>query len=226
MARSARAFVLRHTYLRPVPGLGDLRLHLADDVLPLWHAVQVETADPDAALPYWAFAWSGGLALAHYLCDHPDAVAGRAVLDLASGSGICAVAAAQAGAASVVATDIDPFAFEAIGLNARANRQRVSVLERDILDDEPPDVDLILAGDIAYEAAFADRAFRWLRAARARGSEVLVGDPARRYLPVDELVELASYEVRTTTELEDLERKRGWVYALPGATSGAGSTNP
>jgi len=224
MARSARAFVRRQTHLRPVPGLAGLRLHLADDVLPLWHAVQVETADPDAALPYWAFAWSGGLALAHYLRDHPEAVARRAVLDLASGSGLCAIAAAQAGATSVVATDIDPFAAEAIGLNARANRQRVSVIGRDILDDEPPEVDLILAGDIAYEAAFADRAFHWLRKARARGVEVLVGDPARRYLPVDELDELASYEVRTTTELDDLERKRGWVYAFPAATSGAGST--
>ena len=224
MARSARAFVLRQTHLRAVPGLDNLRLQLADEVLPLWHALQIETADLDAALPYWAFAWSGGLALAHYLRDHPESVAGRVVLDLASGSGICAIVAAQAGAATVTATDIDPFATAAIALNARANRQRVSVTARDILDDEPPGVDVILAGDIAYEAGFADRAFGWLRRARARGIEVLVGDPARRYLPVHELAELAFYEVRTTTELEDLERKRGWVYALSPETVGAGST--
>ena len=110
MAASTRSFVLRHTRLRPVPGLTAIRLHLGDEVLPLWHAVQVETRDDDAALPYWAFAWGGGLAIARYLADRPDAVAGRRVFDLASGSGLCAIAAANAGASSVVACDIDPFA--------------------------------------------------------------------------------------------------------------------
>ena len=218
MAASTRSFVLRHTQLRDVPGVDRLRLHLAEDVLILWHAVQVETADDDAPLPYWAFAWSGGLAIAHYLRDHPAVVMGRRVLDLASGSGLCAIVAAQAGAASVTAADIDAFAGAAVSLNGRANRVRVAVIKRDLLDDDPPDdVDVILAGDIAYEARFAERAFAWLRIARTRGIDVLVGDPARRYLPADELVELASYEVRTTTELEDLERTRGWVYALPAA---------
>ena len=221
MARSARAFVLRNTKLRPVPGLENLRLHLADEVLPLWHAVQVETADPDAAMPYWAFAWSGGLALAHYVRDHPETVAGRDILDLASGSGLCAIVAGQAGARSVAASDIDAFAADAIALNARANRQRVAVIGHDILDDDPPDVDVILAGDVAYDAGFADRAFGWLHRARAAGIEVLVGDPGRRYLPVDDLLELAMYQVRTTTELEDLENKRGWVYALRAGNPGS-----
>ena len=99
MAASPRAFVLRHTHLRPVPGLEEIRLHLADEVLPLWHAVQIETDDPDAALPYWAFAWAGGLAIGRYLREHPEAVAGRRVFDLASGSGLCAIAAMHAGAA-------------------------------------------------------------------------------------------------------------------------------
>src|SRR5258706_2220222 len=101
MAASARAFVLRHTRLRPVPGLDEVRLHLADEVLPLWHAVQVETDDPDAALPYWAFAWAGGLAIGRYLRDHPEAVARRRVLDLASGSRIRAGAALPTRATSV-----------------------------------------------------------------------------------------------------------------------------
>ena len=215
MAASARAFVLHHTRLEPVPGIAGIRLHLADEALVLWHAVQVETGDPDAALPYWAFAWGGGLAITRYLEEHPEAVAGRRVLDLASGSGLCAIAAAQAGAASVVAVDIDPFAVAAIGLNARANGRRIAAERGDVLDDEPPaDIDLILAGDVCYEAAFAERAIGWLRRARERGIDVLLGDPGRRYLPADGLVELASYEVRTTTELEDLERKRGWVYTL------------
>jgi predicted nicotinamide N-methyase len=214
MAASARAFVVRHTRLRPVPGLDGIRLHLADEVLPLWHAVQVETRDPDAALPYWAFAWGGGLAIAHYLRDHPEAVAGRRVFDLASGSGLCAVAALRAGASAVTAADIDAFATAAIPLNARANGGRATVVAYDILDDEPPDVDVILAGDCCYEAGLAERVVPWLRRAQDRGVDVLLGDPGRRYLPIDDLVELARYEVRTTTELEDLELKRGWVYTL------------
>jgi predicted nicotinamide N-methyase len=197
-----------------VPGLESLKLHLADEVLPLWRALQLETDDPDAALPYWAFAWSGGLAIAHYLADHPDAVAGRRVLDLGSGSGLCAMAASAAGAATVTAVDIDRYAVTAVGLNARANGQRVTVVERDLLGDAAPDVDVILAGDCWYESDLADRVMPWLRAARGAGIDVLLGDPRRRYLTTDDLTELASYEVRTTTELEDLDHKRSWVYAL------------
>ena len=220
MASSSRAFVLRHTRLRPVPGLEEIRLHLADEVLPLWHAVQHATDDPDAALPYWAFAWGGGLAIARYLRDRPEAVAGRRVLDFASGSGLCAVAALKAGAASATGVDIDPFSAAAISLNARANGVRAAVIQRDILDEELPDVDVILAGDVCYEAGLADRAVTWLERARATGIDVLLGDPGRRYLPTDALVQLAEYEVRTTTELEDLDRKTGWVYAFRAGTGG------
>jgi predicted nicotinamide N-methyase len=209
---AARAFVLRHTQLRPVPGLGSIRLHLADEVLPLWHAVQLETRDADAALPYWAFAWGGGLALARYLAEQAEPVAGRRVLDLGSGSGLVAIAAMRSGATAATGVDIDPFAVAAIGLNARANRLRIESRLGDILDDEPPDTDLILAGDCWYEAAFAARVGAWLGRARERGIEVLVGDPGRRYLPLDDLVELATYQVRTTTELEDMALKEARVY--------------
>jgi predicted nicotinamide N-methyase len=198
-----------------VPGLEEIRLHLADDVLSLWRAVQVETGDPDTALPYWAFAWGGGLAIARHLREHPEVVAGRRVLDLGSGSGLCAIAALRAGASAATGVDIDVFAVAAIDLNARANGQRVTVVRRDVLDMEPPDVDLILAGDCWYEGRLAERMLPWLRSAWARGIDVLVGDPGRRYLPTDELVELAVYDVRTTTELEDLELKKARVYALP-----------
>jgi len=214
MAASSRAFVLRHTRLRAVPGLEEVRLHLADEVLPLWHAVQIETGDPDAALPYWAFAWAGGLAIGRYLREHPEAVAGRRVFDIASGSGLCAIAALHAGATEASGADIDPFAGAAIALNAKANGVRVAGVRRDVLDEEPPDVDVILAGDCWYEAGFAARVTPWLQRARDAGIEVLIGDPGRRYLVTDGLVELGSYDVRTTTELEDLERKRGWVYAM------------
>ncbi len=219
MANSTRAFVLRHTRLRPVPGLEELRLQLADEALVIWHEAQVETGDPDAPMTYWAFAWGGGLAIGRYLREHPEAVAGKRVFDFASGSGLCAIAAMRAGAASAVAADIDPFAASAIDLNARANRCRVAVVRRDVLDDEPPDADVILAGDCYYEARLAERALPWLLRARDAGIDVLVGDPGRRYLPTEELVELAAYDVRTTTELEDLERKQGRVYRLRPASA-------
>ena len=108
---------------------------------------------PDAALPYWAFAWAGGLAIGRYLREHPEVVAGRRVFDLASGSGLCAIAALHAGAAAATGADIDRFAAAAIGLNARANGRRVAVVRRDVLDEEPPEVDVILAGDCWYDAA-------------------------------------------------------------------------
>ena len=214
MPASRRAFVLRHTRLRPVPGIEEIRLHLADEVLPLWHAVQVETADPEAALPYWAFAWGGGLAIARYLREHPQTVAGRSVFDLAAGSGLCAIAALGAGATEATSADIDAFAWAAVEVNARANGRRVSVVRRDVLDEEPPEVDMILAGDCLYEARLAERVLPWLRRAQARGIQVLVGDPGRRYLPTEEMIERATYDVRTTTELEDLALKQGRVYSL------------
>ena len=214
MAASQRSFILRHTKLQPVPGLEEIRLHLADEALGLWHAVQLETDDPDTPLPYWAFAWGGGLAIARYLHEHPEAVAGRRVFDLASGSGLCAIAAMRAGGSEAIGADIDPFAIAAIGLNAKANKCRVSTLRGDVLDDEPPDADLVLAGDCWYEARLAERVLPWLRRARDHGIEILVGDPGRRYLPADELEEVACYDVRTTTDLEDLALKQGRVYRM------------
>lgn len=214
MTTSPRAFVLRHTRLRSVPGHESIRLHLADEILPLWHAVQLETGDADAALPYWAFAWAGGLAIARYLQDHPEAVAGRRVFDLGSGSGLCAIAALQAGAAAATGADIDVLAAAAMERNAKANRCRIGVVRRDILDEPPPDVDVVLAGDCWYEGRLAERVLPWLQRARVDGIQILVGDPGRRYLPTDELEELATYSVRTTTELEDLDQKVGRVYRL------------
>jgi predicted nicotinamide N-methyase len=216
MTAGARAFVSRHTRLQAVPGLG-LRLHLADDVLALWRAAQVASGDPDAPLPYWAFAWAGGMAIARYLRDQPETVAGRRVVDLASGSGLCAIAALRAGAAEATAIDIDAFAIAAIELNARTNGVPVRAVRADVLDDEePPVADVVLAGDCWYEAGFAARVMPWLRRARDAGIDVLVGDPGRRYLPTSELVRVAAYDVRTTTELEDLDLKRGTVYRLAG----------
>ena len=216
MASSPRAFVLRHTRLRPVPGLEEIELHLADDVLDVWGALQIETDDPETALPYWAVAWGGGLAVGRYLRDHPTLVAGRRVFDLGSGSGLCAIAAARAGAQHVEANDIDPYAAAAIALNARANRCRVDVAQHDALDREPPDVEVILAADCWYNAELAGRVLPWLRRAEAAGIEVLIGDPGRDYLPRDALVHVATYDVRTTSDLEGLRLTQGHVYRLRG----------
>jgi predicted nicotinamide N-methyase len=177
--------------------------------------VQLETGDPDTPVPYWAFAWGGGLAVARYLGEHPEAVADRRILDLGSGSGLGAIAAMRAGASGAVACDIDPFAVAAITLNAKANGVRLDVIRRDLLDGEAPrDVEVILAADTWYEAGLAGRVLPWLRQAQAAGIDVLVGDPGRADLPIDALVELAVYDVRTTTDMEDLRLTRGRVYRL------------
>ncbi|MEO6350526.1 MAG: 50S ribosomal protein L11 methyltransferase [Candidatus Limnocylindrales bacterium] len=211
---SARAFVRRHTRLQAVEGVNDIRLHLSDDVLVLWRAVQDATGDRDAPIPFWAFAWGGGLALASYLRDHPEVVAEKRVLDIASGSGLCAIAAMRTGAAEVTAIDIDPFAVAAVDINARANGQRIEVQLADLLDDDPPDVDVILAGDCWYEEGFGTRLTAWLLRASERGSDVLIGDPGRRYLDHGVVHELATYEVRSTTDLEDLGRTTASVYEM------------
>jgi predicted nicotinamide N-methyase len=221
VSASRRALVLRHTTLRPVPGLAGIRLHLSDDVLGLWRVIQLASGATEAPLPYWAFAWAGGLALARYLGEHPAAVAGRRVVDLAAGSAVCAIAAMRAGATSARAIDIDPLATAATELNARANGVRVQAVCREVLDDAAPgDADVVLAGDTWYDASLAARILPWLRRAAATGLDVLVGDPGRRYLPTADLELLAEYAVRTTTELEDLDQRVARVYRLaPGAVS-------
>jgi len=209
-----RSFVAHHTRLRPVPGLPSIRLHLAEDAVPVWQATEAATGLAGAPIPFWAFAWAGGLAMACFLAERPDEVRGRAVLDFATGSGLVAIAAVQAGAQSVVAADIDPFAEAAAGLNARANGVRFEFVSRDLLLEEPPDVDVLLAADTWYEGPFAERVRPWLQAAADRGIRVLVGDPGRRYLPDGWLEELAAYEVETTTRLEDRPVVTGRVFVL------------
>jgi len=209
-----RSFVAHHTRLRPVPGLPAIRLHLADDAVPVWQATEAATGASGAPIPFWAFAWAGGLAMVHYLEERPDEVRARTVLDFATGSGLVAIAAVQAGAQSVVAADIDPFAEAAAGLNARANGVRYEFTSRDLLLEEPPDVDVLLAADTWYEGPLAERVRPWLQAAADRGIRVLVGDPGRRYLPGGWLEELAAYEVETTTRLEDHAVVTARVFAV------------
>jgi predicted nicotinamide N-methyase len=198
-----RSFVARHTRLRPVPGVDGIRLHLADDAVPIWQASEAATGVSGAPIPFWAFAWSGGLALVRHLEEHPEEVRGKVVLDFATGSGLVGIVAARSGASHVIAADIDPFAEAAAVMNAKANGVKLEFVGRDLLDEEPPDVDVLLAGDTWYEGPFAERVYPWLLAAAARGSRVLVGDPDRVYRPADGFEEIAAYQVETTTELED-----------------------
>ena len=210
-----RAFVRRHTRLTPVPGLPGLRLQLADDVMVVMQLAGAELGQRDPALPFWAFAWAGGLAVSQYLVDHPEEVAGRRVLDVGSGSGLCAVVAMRLGAASVHAVDIDPFSQAAVALNARANGVRVGFSRQDLLGGPPPPCDVILAGDVCYEETMAGRMLEWLRLAARSGTRVLLGDPGRTYLPAG-LERLASYRVRTSRELEDAETKESAVFTFAG----------
>jgi len=210
-----RAFVRNNTRLVPVPDLPEIRLHQADDVMAMMSLAGGELGEDDPGLPFWAFAWAGGLALSHYLLEHPDEVAGRRVLDVASGSGLCAIVALRCGADSVHAVDIDPLSEAAVALNAKANGVRIGFSLQDLLSTAPPECDVILAGDVCYEETMAARMVDWLRLAAARGTRVLVGDPGRRYLPSGMSL-LAAYRVRTSHELEDAEMKDAAVYTFRG----------
>ena len=198
---SIRAFVRRETRLRPVADVPGLSLHQADDVTRLWHRVGAFLGDSDPSLPYWAFTWSGGLAIARHLLARPDEVTGKTVLDVGTGSGLCALVALRAGAESAQAVDVDPLAEAAVALNARVAGVRIKFSRADLLDDDPPRVDVILAGDVSYEEAMASRMIAWLRAAAHLGSRVLIGDPGRRYLAA-ELEAVATYTVHTSDEVE------------------------
>jgi len=210
-----RAFIVANTRLQAPPHTPELRLHLADEITPIWKLTEEALAEIGLPPPFWAFAWAGGQALARYVLDDPALVAGRRVIDFASGSGIVAIAALKAGAKDVLAADIDPFCGAAIGLNAQANGVAPAFTDRDLLDAAPPAwADVILAGDICYEKPLAERVMAWLATARAGGATVLIGDPGRSYFPKTGLTRLAEYQVPTTRELEDFAVKKTAVWTL------------
>ena len=213
---NAEAFIRANTRLRPVPHVPEISLYVADEAVPLWQKTEEELGEMGLPPPFWAFAWAGGQALARYILDHPEIVRGKRVLDLACGSGLVAIAAMKAGAASAVANDIDRFAIPAVALNTTANGVDVETETSDRLD---PAIALesfgtVLAGDIFYERDTAARAHAFLERMRAQGATVLVGDPGRSYLPKDRMAALAEYEVPVIRDLEDAEIKRTRVWAL------------
>lgn len=193
-----------------VPFVPEVRLLLAEDAIILWARMEAEAGGPTVQ-PFWANAWAGGQAVARYVLDHPEVVAGRRVIDVASGSGLVAIAAAKAGAASVTANDIDPYALAAVALNAEANGVEVDGSSGDLLGGDEPDADVVLAGDVFYSASIAARMLPFLERAAARGARVLVGDPGRDHLPNDRLEVVASYRVSMMGAPEDSGITRTYV---------------
>lgn len=212
-----RRFIIANTAPARPPHAPEIMLHLADEAHDLWHRTQEELQEIGLPPPFWAFAWAGGQALARHVLDHPQITVGKRILDLATGSGLVAIAALRAGAAVVTANDIDEFAVEAAGLNAALNNMEITrILGGSLLDKPagPEQYDVILAGDIFYDRQLAGEALPWLQSACEQGCRILIGDPGRAYLPKTGLSMLAEYEVPVTRELEDSEVKRTRVWEL------------
>ncbi|HAT86684.1 MAG TPA: nicotinamide N-methylase [Rhizobiales bacterium] len=206
-----RQFILDHAALLPVPLTPEIELYLADDQTPLWRLGEEDLLELGLPSPFWAFAWAGGQALARYCLDNPDLTNSKSVIDFASGSGLVAIAAAKAGANRVLATDIDPFSVEAIQINAEHNNVTLQASIDDLLTSDaidhlrknPPDI--FLAGDVFYDAEMTKAVLALLEPLAQRGTEILVGDPNRSYLPQDRLELIETYQVPVTRELEDYE---------------------
>jgi predicted nicotinamide N-methyase len=209
------AFIRANTRPSAPRLIPEIVLHQADTLFPLWRATEPELTAMGLPPPYWAFAWAGGQALARYLLDRPETVAGKTVLDFGAGSGVGAIAAAKAGAARVIAAEVDAFAREAITLNAAANGVAVELASADLIETDDPAWQVVIAGDVCYEQPMAGRVESWLRAL-ARRVPVLIGDPKRSYFPAEGLALLARYTVPTTTEIEDSDLRAAAVWQVLG----------
>ncbi len=212
MTGGAEDFIRAQTRPGYAPLVPELRLHLASEITPLWQATEAWLAARDLAPPFWAFAWPGGQALARHVLDHPERVAGRRVLDFAAGCGIAAIACARAGAAVVEAAEIDPLAVAAIGLNAAENGVAVTATAVDLVGTACR-WDVILCGDVCYEAPMTRHILPWLRG-MAGQAEVILADPGRAYLPGEGMAAFARFSVPTTRELEDRELREVTLYRL------------
>lgn len=213
MIEDRRAFIAANTAIARPPHCPEIQLHLADDAVALWTLTEDELGKLGLAPPFWAFAWAGGQALARYILDHPESVRTKRVVDIASGSGLGAIAAMLAGAGHATANDIDPFASSAAAMNARLNGVSLEILEGDLIG-QPVGADVVLVGDLFYDRDIAVRLLDWLRALHAGGVEVLVGDPRRSYFPTGAFTPVAEYRIATSRALEDAEIKHTGVWRL------------
>ncbi|MFS2175546.1 methyltransferase [Rhizobium pisi] len=211
MKTDPEAFIRANTSLMAPPHVPEISLHLASEAHELWQKTEEELEAIGLPPPFWAFAWAGGQGLARYILDHPDMVRGASVLDFASGSGLVGIAAVMAGAREVTASDIDPWTETAIRLNAGANHVSLGFTGADLIG-RAVDADIVLAGDVFYDRAFADALVPWFERLAAEGKTVLVGDPGRSYLPRERLEYRAVYQVPVTRALEDSEIKKTTVW--------------
>jgi len=215
-------FIRSQTVLQSPPLVPEIKLHLATEVTPLWQMTEEKFAQTNPGSgsgagmppPFWAFAWPGGQGLARYVLDHPDEVRGKRVLDFGCGGGIAAIAAHKAGAARVLACDIDPLAQLAAEMNAGANGATLEIMGE--IDMQKPfrKVDVILAGDVCYQQAMSATVTRWLRLSAEAGARVLIADPGRAWVPQEGLEEIVRYEVPTSRELEDRESRTVIVWKM------------
>ncbi|QQS13687.1 MAG: methyltransferase [Rhodospirillales bacterium] len=199
------SFIREHTALEAPAMVPELRLWLAAEYLPIWQATEAWLEERNVDPPYWAFCWPGGQAMARYLLDNPDTVAGRTVIDFAAGCGVASLAAMKAGAARATGNDIDPMAVASMRLNAEANGLGIETSADDWLAGAPatPEAEIVIAGDVCYEREMTARAMVWLRGHAAAGRLVLLGDPGRNYFTADRLVEMARYQIPTSLQLEN-----------------------
>lgn len=209
------AFITRHTRIASAPLTPELRFHLADETIEIWTRTEEALGEIGLPPPFWAFAWAGGQALARYVMDNPDLVAGAHVLDFACGCAVAGIGAARAGAARIDASEIDPFAVAAARLNAALNGVTLDVQLADVIGSDAG-WDVVLAGDVFYEAPGAARIAGWLASLHARGAVVLIGDPGRTFLPRARLEALARYDTPVSRDLEDREVRQARVWRFAG----------
>lgn len=215
MKTEPRLFIRGNTELLSPPHVGEIQLHLASEAHDLWLKTEDELQQIGLQPPFWAFAWAGGQGLARYILDHPEVVAGKRVVDFASGSGIVGIAAAKAGALSVLAVDIDPWAKVAIEMNAAANAVQLDITDANLIGSDL-EADVLLAGDVFYDKGFAELLLPWFEAQQRSGLRILVGDPGRAYLPKRNLEAKDTYQVPVSRALEDSEVKKTTVWELIG----------
>jgi len=198
-------FIRANTALETPAMVPEFKLWLATEYVPIWQATEAWLEEQNVDPPYWAFCWPGGQAVARYLLDNPALVQAKRVIDFAAGSGVSSMAAARAGAASVVANDIDVLSLVAARLNAAANGLDVAVSSDDWLatPGAAPEADVVIAGDVCYEREMSVRTLAWLRGHANQGRLVLLGDPGRNYFSAQGLEELARYEIPTSLQLEN-----------------------
>ncbi len=217
MKTDPETFILDNTDVIAPPHVPEIRLHLASEAHELWLKTEEELEEIGLPPPFWAFAWAGGQGLARYVLDHPDQTRGRDVIDFAAGSGLVGIAAAKAGAAAVLAADIDPWAKTAVRLNAKLNGVEIGFAGGNIVGEVKTGM-VLLAGDVFYDKAFADALVPWFSDIVLHGGTVLVGDPGRTYCPRHLMQPLSTYEVPVTRALEDSEVKRTTVWRFGGLT--------